>query len=87
MKKENTNKNLMPQKLYDIFEEKMKHTKIDFNFNRWSTEYNLLNSIFLCVFIFILIFVILQTLSLQLVVYWLYFYITICSLFVILPCN
>lgn len=85
MKKENTKKNLMPQKLYDIFEEKMKHTKIDFNFNRWSIEYNLLNRILLCVFIFILIFVILQILSPELSVYWPYFSTTIFSLFVIYP--
>lgn len=83
MKKEN--KKLIPQEIYDIFEEKMKNTKINFNFNSWSIEYNLLNRIFLCIFIFILIFVILQILSPELAVYWPYFSTTIFSLFVICP--
>lgn len=78
---QNVNKNLLPQKLYDIFEEKMKHTKTDFNFNDWAIEYNLLRRIVLCVFIYSLIDVVLQTFFSQLVVYWVNFSIIIFSLF------
>lgn len=82
---QNVNKNLIPQKLYDIFEEKMKHTKTDFNFNDWAIEYNLLWRIVLCVFIYSLIDVVLQTHFSQLVVYWVNFSIIIFSLFEICP--